>query len=155
METDELRERWRETAQHGGGYCPVCDRWGSVYRINLNETMAKSLIWLTRTPHVDVSGWVEVPTKAPTFVLRSNQLPTLKHWGLVERMPNNDPSKKFSGVWRATDKGKSFASGAIRVPKKVYIYNDVVEAWSPEDVSISECFGEYFDYQDAMRATWI
>ena len=117
--------------------------------------MAKSLIWLTRTPHVDASGWVEVPTKAPTFVLRSNQLPTLKHWGLVERMPNNDPSKKFSGVWRATDKGKSFASGAIRVPKKVYIYNDVVEAWSPEDVSISECFGEYFDYQDAMRATWI
>jgi len=69
-------------------------------------------------------------------------------------MPNNDPSKKFSGIWRATDKGRDFVNGTIRVPKKVYIYNDVVEAWSPESANIGECFGEFFDYQDAMRSTW-
>lgn len=132
----------------------MCDRFGIVYRIGLNATMAKSLIWLSKA-NADAHGWVDVPTTAPKLVLRSNQLPTTKHWGLVERRPNDDPKVKHSGMWRITDKGRQFVANNLRVPRKVYIYNDVVEAWTPEDISIVECFAEQFDYQDAMRRTWI
>ena len=58
-------------------------------------------------------------------------------------------------MWRITDKGRQFVNNTLRVPKKVYVYNDVVEAWATEDVSIEDCFKERFDYQDAMRRTWI
>ncbi len=155
MTIDSLRDDWHKTIHDAGGVCPVCDRFGIVYRIGINATMAKSLIWLGKAPTSDPHGWVDVPTTAPKMVLRSNQLPTTKHWGLVERRPNNDPKVKHSGMWRITDKGRQFVNKQLRVPKKVYIYNDVVEAWSAEDVDIEECFGERFDYQDAMRRTWI
>jgi hypothetical protein len=154
MELDDLRERWHDTIHDAGGLCPVCDRFGIVYRVGLNATMAKSLIWLSKA-NTDPHGWVDVPTTAPKVVLRSNQLPTTKHWGLIERRPNDDPKVKHSGMWRITDKGKQFVTNNLRVPKKMYIYNDVVEAWTPEDISISECFAEHFDYQDAMRRVWI
>ena len=131
----------------------MCDRFGIVYRINLNATMAKSLIWLSKQ-NGDRDGWVDVPITAPREVLRSNQLPTTKHWGLVERRPNTDPKIKHSGMWRITDKGRQFVNNNLRVPRKVYIYNDVVEAWTPEDVCIEDCFAERFDYQDAMRRIW-
>lgn len=131
----------------------MCDRFGIVYRINLNATMAKSLIWLSKQ-NGDRDGWVDVPITAPREVLRSNQLPTTKHWGLVERRPNTDPKVKHSGMWRITDKGRQFVNNNLRVPKKVYVYNDVVEAWTPEDVCIEDCFTERFDYQDAMRRIW-
>jgi hypothetical protein len=57
-------------------------------------------------------------------------------------------------MWRITDKGRQFVNNNLRVPRKVYIYNDVVEAWTPEDVCIEDCFAERFDYQDAMRKIW-
>jgi hypothetical protein len=151
---NDLRDEWHKTIHDAGGVCPVCDRFGIVYRIGLNATMAKSLIWLSKAKSPD--GWIDVPTTAPKFVLRSNQLPTTKHWGLVERRPNDNPKIRHSGMWRITDKGRLFVNKQLRVPKKVYIYNDVVEAWSPEDVNVEECFAEHFDYQDAMRRTsWI
>lgn len=153
MNTDELREAWHRTIHDEGGVCPVCDRFGIVYRINLNATMAKSLIWLSKQ-NGDRDGWVDVPITAPREVLRSNQLPTTKHWGLVERRPNTDPKIKHSGMWRITKKGRQFVNNNLRVPRKVYIYNDVVEAWTPEDVCIEDCFAERFDYQDAMRRIW-
>lgn len=152
MSVTQLKEEWHRTIHDGGGICPVCDRFGIVYRVGLNATMAKSLIWLSKARHTD--GWVDVPNTAPSFVLRSNQLATTKHWGLVERRPNTDPKIKHSGMWRLTDKGRAFVNNKLRVPKKVYIYNDVVEAWSPEDIGIEECFAERFDYRDAMRMIW-
>ena len=153
MDLEELRDKWHDTIHDAGGACPVCDRFGIVYRVGLNATMAKSLIWLSKVQTPD--GWVDVPTTAPKFVLRSNQLATTKHWGLVERRANDNPKIKHSGMWRITDKGRQFVNNQLRVSKKVYIYNDVVEAWSPEDVSIEECFAEHFDYRDAMRQVWI
>ena len=147
---ETLKLLWRETIKHEGGYCPVCQRWGKIYKRNLNKTMAGSLIWLCKQETKD--GWIDVPAKAPKWVVASNQLSTLKWWGLVERcIPEGDGRKKFSGLWRPTQKGIDFANNKITLPKAVYTYNDMVEDFSSEEIFIEQCFDEYFDYQDVMN----
>ena len=144
------REAWRHTIEGDGGHCPVCARWGRIYGRAINETMARSIIWLASAP-MD-NGWVNIPATAPRWLVRSNQLPTLKWWGLVERCPNEKDSKvKHSGLWRPTALGYDFVNTGARVPKKVFTYNDQVEAHSTETVAIYQCFKQQFDYQEVMN----
>ena len=145
----ELRAIWRRAIEDEGGHCPCCDRWGKVYPRSLNETMARSMVWLAH--HSQHGDWVDVPRKAPRWLVRSNQLPTLRWWGLVERLASEDAAKKHSGLWRATSKGILFAQDRLRVPKKVYTYNAEVEGFSTETVSIRNCI-ESFDYSAVMSS---
>lgn len=143
---DSAREHWKETISHEGGHCPVCDRWGRIYKRNINSTMAKSLLWLASN-----EGWVDIPNKAPRWLVRSNQLPTLKWWGLVERKPvDKKANTKHSGIWRMTENGIDFALKGKSIPKSVFTYNDMVEFTSAEEVKIQDCFKDYFDYKEVM-----
>jgi len=145
-----LRKNWRNCIEGDGGHCPVCDRWGKVYARNINRTMAYSLLWLIGAK-ANESGWVDVPNTAPKLILRSNQLPSLRWWGLVERLESNDPSLKHSGMWAATAKGLEFAYQNIKVPHRIFTYKGEVEAFSEQQVLISECFEDNFDYQEVMK----
>jgi len=150
MDRQQLRDQWRHTIDDEGGHCPVCDRWGRVYARGINNTMARALIWLYQQTG-DKDGWVDVPTTAPQWLVRSNQLATLHWWGLVERKSKDETHRaKFSGIWRSTKLGREFAQGEVRVPKKVFTYMGNVEGTSTEEVSISECFKEVFSYEEVM-----
>ena len=144
-----LREEWRQVIEGEGDRCPCCDRWGRIYKRHINETMARSLMWLCDAP--TEKGWVNVPVHAPRWLVRSNQLPTLRWWELVERAGSDDVKKKHSGLWRPTDLGRAFASGKVAVPKTVFTYNGTREKYGDEEVFISECFGTYFSYADVME----
>jgi hypothetical protein len=146
-----LRDVWRGVIESSGGHCPVCDRWGKIYARPINRTMARSLIWLCYA-EVDGDGWVDVPNKAPRWVVQSNQLPTLRWWGLVERKDNDGETKtKHSGLWRPTDKGLNFVHHGLRIPKQVFTYNDTVQGYSTEEVTIKDCFTDNFDYNATMN----
>ena len=146
---DKVRDDWQEVIKHDGGICPVCDRWGKIYGRNINKTMAVSLLWLAQAPTED--GWVDVPNRAPRWVIRSNQLPTLKWWGLVERRQNDPDSKnKHSGMWRVTSTGMAFALDGLSVPKRAFTYNDEVLGFGDDLVKIEGCFKTHFDYQEVM-----
>lgn len=158
MSAINLREEWTKTIEGEGGHCPVCDRWGRIYARNINRTMARSFIWLCQTYLRGSEGengpldWVDVPKDAPRWVVRSNQLPTLAWWGLVERCPKDLEGKaKYSGMWRPTTKGLNFYWGEIKVPEKVYTYNNQVEDYSAKLVSLPECFEDTFDYEATMQ----
>jgi hypothetical protein len=145
---DKLRSAWRVVIDGEGGRCPCCDRWGKVYPRSLNETMAQSMIWLAKQ---SANGdWVDIPQRGPRWLVRSNQLPTLRWWGLVERLDTEDKTKKHSGFWRATEKGILFAQNRLQVPKKVYTYNAEVEGFSEELVTIQDCV-DFFDYSSVME----
>jgi hypothetical protein len=147
---DELRGMWRVAIEEDGGHCPCCDRWGKIYPRSLNDTMARSLLWLVNQ---SANGdWIDVPQRAPRWLVRSNQLPTLRWWGLVERFETDDKTKKHSGFWRATERGVLFAQNRLQVPKKVYTYNAEVESFSEELVTIRDCVGS-FDYSAVMEGT--
>lgn len=145
---NRLRGQWRTTAENGGGRCPCCDRWGRVYKRNINETMARSLIWLCGAPAEN--GWVNVPAHAPRWLIRTNQLPTLRYWDLVQRASAMGSDKKHPGLWRPTQLGRVFARDEVSMPKTVYTYNDQREKYGDEVIRISECFGSHFSYKELM-----
>ena len=148
---EALRDAWGRTIANDGGHCPVCDRWGKIYLRNINVTMAQGLMWLCRQTG-DADGWINVPVVGPQWLVRSNQLATLHWWNLVERKSKDETHKaKFSGIWRPTQLGKDFAFGLVRVPKSVYTYNNRVMRYGTEEVFISECLNEVFDYEQVMR----
>lgn len=146
-----LREIWRKVIEAKGGHCPVCDRWGKIYGRSINKTMAQSLIWLCYA-ETDSEGWVDIPAKAPRWVVRSNQLPTLKWWGLVERRGNDKNSKiKHSGMWRPTAKGLDFVHHGTRIEQQVFTYNDEVQGYGTTTITLRDCFKDTFDYEETMN----
>lgn len=148
----KLRTIWRGTIESGGGHCPVCDRWGRVYSRPINRTMAKSLVWLAHAKP-DAQGWVDVPSTAPRWVVQSNQLPTLRWWGFIERKANDSNSKtKHLGLWRMTPAGVDFVRHGARAPKSVFTYNGAVQGYSTETVVLRDCFLDNFDYNGTMSA---
>ena len=151
MDLAQLRSNWEHTKQNDGGHCPVCDRWGKIYPRGINRTMARSLIWLASRS--EAGNWVDVPNTAPAWVLRSNQLPTLRWWDLVERNDSEkSPENKHSGMWRATEYGKLFAANKISAPSKVFTYNGEVVAKSTDLCNIVSCFEFDFDYHEVFNS---
>jgi len=110
--------------------------------------MARSLIWLATWTAND--GWCDVPNCAPKSIVRTNQLPTTRWWGLAERQPSGDSAIKHSGWWRVTDKGNQFARGMITIPKEVFTYNAEVLYFGCDLIHIKEAFKNQFDYEEVM-----
>ncbi len=148
----KLRDNWQQVIKTEGGRCPCCDRWGKIYLRNINSSMARALIWLCQEP-VNQFGWIDIPKSAPRWLVQTNQLPTLRWWGLVERAGNEDKKVKHSGLWRPTDLGRDFFQGITSVPKGVLTYDATVVAFTDEQVFIHECFDEKFSYQKVMNET--
>lgn len=150
---DALRAEWRTTIEGRGGVCPCCDRWGKVDVRKLNGAMVAALDWMARA-ETDDEGWVNVPETAPSYVLRSKQYSTLKHWGLIERRtPNENERTKHSGLWRVTRLGDDFIAGRTTVQQLAAVYDDRCLGLSGESVSFRECLPEDFDYGEQMART--
>lgn len=150
----EARREWKMMICGDGGPCPCCDRFGKIYARTINRTMAKSLVWL----HNQTRGsdrYVDVPQTAPKWITASNQLPTLRWWGLVERPPHDQPDiKKHSGMWRLTTAGRFFVTGLTRIPRKVWTLNGEPVDYSTEETDITDCFSSGFDYAEVMAGRY-
>lgn len=142
----DSRDDWASAIQGDGGYCPCCDRWGKIYPRHFNSSMARALIWLVRRG----GTWTDVPNTAPKWLTRTNQLPTLRWWGLIERRESDDPKVKHSGMWRPTSRGVDFAHGLITIPQTVFTYNAEVMHFGEEDMRIGDAFETHFDYEKVM-----
>ena len=142
------RKQWFEsTITDDGGHCPCCDRFGKMYKRKMNRTMAASLLWLSRIG----GGWIDVPKTAPKWVVRTNQLSTLKWWGLIERKAADPTGKvKHTGLWRVTAEGALFAMGITTAPAWVITYNDEPIKFSDKLIHIGDALGADFDYRDVM-----
>jgi hypothetical protein len=151
MDLAQLRSDWDRIKSGDGGHCPVCDRWGKIYPRGINRTMARSLIWLAAKS--GEGNWVDVPNTAPAWILRSNQLPTLRWWDMVERNDTDKSSEnKHSGMWRVTTYGKLFAENKIDAPDKVFTYNGEVVGRSINMTKITSCFEYDFDYDEVFHS---
>lgn len=143
---EEARSDWLYVINGDGGYCPCCNRWGKIYPRQFNSSMARALIWLVGKG----AGWTDVPNTAPKWLTRTNQLPTVRWWGLVVRRESDDPTVKHSGIWRPTALGRDFARDRVSVPKKVYTYNADVLRFGGEHIRIADAFRTKFDYEQVM-----
>ena len=140
----KLKREWQETIEGDGGCCPVCGKFGKVYKINLSQALALSLKWIADNGGED--GWVDVQTKGPRWMLRAKTYALLVHWGFIE---SQSPR---SGIWRANAKGRAFLGLEVVAPKAVYIYDNHVMALDAEGTSFRGCFGVKFDF-DELRSS--
>lgn len=130
---ETLKAEWHSTIHNTGGVCPVCQRWGKVYRRKLNTSMQEALEWLTSAQSPgNVFAYVDVPATAPKSVLRTNQLPSLRWWGLVESAGPGAPKR---GLWRPTLAGWDFVNGDIDVYEVAVIVNGKVVSWEGSYIS--------------------
>lgn len=132
-----------------GDVCPCCGRWMKINYKPLNASMAYGLCWLVRNYH---GQWVHLPTQSPREVLRTKQLPTLKHWGMVEARLSEDKKLKHEGYWRPTDLGVEFAHGNVIVPGGCYFYDDAVFGFSTKLIHITDALNKEFNYEEIMGA---
>ena len=151
-ELEDLREVFQQQLKDGL-FCPVCDRWGKIYKRPLNATMVRTLAWLWR---LSARGehWVDVPKEARNGAKTydyTKQYSTLKHWGFLRHKKNLDkPKQKESGVWKPTQQVGFFLRGLIDVPKYAFTYNDSLRGFSKERASVRDIV-EGFNYVELMR----
>lgn len=137
-----MREKWHQTIADDGGCCPVCGRWGKVYRYRLTQSLAAALRWIA--DHGNAEGWADVQKGGPRWMLRSKTYPLLAHWGLVE-------SREFgSGIWRVTASGARFLAGTETAPRAVFVYDNRIMDVEDERVTFRGCFGVKFDFDALM-----
>lgn len=130
--------------------CPCCGLFVKQYKRKLNSTMCLSLLNLYKLNknnedyhHITI---IE-PSKAGT-----GELSKLAYWGLVESQVNESTSKRCSGFWRITPKGKKFAKGEIALPKHCIVFNkELIRLDGTEQVKITDALGDRFNYQELMR----
>lgn len=154
---DEARHQWFNDTIRDGGRCPCCTRFHKLYRRGINKTMAASLVWLACM--TEDGDWVHLPSKAPRWLLRSNQLSTMRWWSLCERRaPLPDEDAKHSGFWRVTLLGLRWAKNedGVVIPKYAATYDG--ELYRPDSfegpmVRVSDCVSR-FSYREVMDVSY-
>jgi hypothetical protein len=150
MDLQDAKNLWEAKINSEGGRCPCCNRFGKKYKRGINGTMARSLVWLSHHSEGH-DNWVDVPRSAPRWLVQSNQLASVRWWGLATRSPSDDPDKKHSGLWRATPSGTEWAHGRIRLSQFVWTYDGEPIRFEGPLVTIFDVLGTPFSYDDIMR----
>lgn len=143
-------KQYVEAGREDGVDCPCCGKLVKSYDRKLNATMAAGLIWLVKM-YEEVQAWVDVANDAPRELVRSNQIGTLKHWGLVKSGDSNS-GKRNSGFWIPTQKGIDFAHNRIRVESHATIADDNCIGLTGS-LTIGDALKNKFSYPDLMGAS--
>ena len=137
-----LKDNW-----YTGVDCPCCGQFVKRYKRKLTTSMAVGLISLFNQS----SGMGEEVHIKKIKGVNGGEFAQLKRWGLVSDSFNNDTSKRTSGMWTITDKGKQFVLGFIRVPMYCETYNGKTLSFSNESTDIRQALGNRFNYKEMME----
>lgn len=83
--------------------------------------------------------------------MKNREYSRLAHWGFILAKPNEDPTKRTSGLWCLTTKGIDFTNKRISVPAYYYMFDRKIVGWASNQVNVEEALGTLFDYQDVME----
>jgi len=135
--------------------CPCCGQLCKVYKRTIYAGMAKFLIWLVqeyqRRQQAQLLGglWIDILEGPPQ---RGGDFAKMAHWDLIEQRANNDDTKRTSRFWRPTQKGIDFVHARIRIPKRMFIFNNKVVGYSQAFFDIRDALGKKFDYKELMES---
>jgi hypothetical protein len=102
--------------------------------------------------------------------LRTRSFAGLEYWGLIRRQfkvesevdtsHGDKKSKKqlgktrSSGLWQITPLGIDFVEGKTLMPKRVFVYNKIVQGKTVATVSFEDCLGELYHYGASMSINY-
>ena len=165
----QLQKKWEEVIDGGGGHCPVCRKWGKINPMTFTNSMAHSLIWLTKQPLKGrlledetyiYKGYADVRNTAPRWLIRRGTITGCKNWELITSpepdydRDGSNARKQTEGFWAPTEKGYQFARNLTKIPRRAFVYNTEVVGFSSDLVSIENSFKERFNYEEAMHGNF-
>lgn len=142
MTLDEAQERLRELVTDGHK-CPLCTQFAKVYRRKIHAGMAALLIRMYRNAGL---GWVYLPDVRQD----SRDGTGLAWWGLIEEEKALRPDGGRVGWWKVTLLGEEFALNQQTVPKYANIYDGRCLGHEGAEVTIRDCLGTKFNYDELM-----
>lgn len=134
-----------------GATCPCCGQFCKVYNRTLSATMALWLMALAKAHDAAGPGsWIHVRDLG---VVQNGDYGRLPQWGMSIHASSSDVTKKCSGLWQITERGRAWVDGQIEVPRRLVVWNNEVVAHSDETVDIVAALGETHDYRVLMAAS--
>lgn len=139
----EVREGRKE-----GVTCPCCGQFAKVYRRKIHSTMARNLIdaYFKFGTGQQFRPIDEFGKDSPDFI-------KLQYWGiLLEVDPDavRDDGSNRTGWWMLSSRAAGFVRGITTVTEYALIYNGEQIDTAGDPVSIRDCLGKRFDYDELM-----
>lgn len=136
---EEAREQTLQKLRDGQLFnCPCCDQTVKLYARKISAPMSRQLIRLYRNG--------ATARNQMKFERDDASCRNLHWWGLIVLS-----RESADGKYRITQKGRDFVEGKITLPKYVFTYNSAVLDASPEQVTLSDCLGERWDFAEMVN----
>lgn len=130
--------------------CGCCGGATKLYRRKLNSGMAAAACWLWANHGTD---FAHLAKEASWLVIRNRDYAKLEVWNLIEQKPNDDRTKRTSGIWKLTDRGRDFALRRIQVASHAFLRSpgNILEGWEDTSTDVVASLGRHFNYTELMR----
>jgi len=139
---------WLKQKAVDGAQCPCCNQYVRIYKRRINAGMARWLINLYKMPRE--FQHIASIYKFGRHSVSGTDYTVMKYWDLIQQKVNEDEDKKHSGWWRITDKGEQFVERRTAVLSHAHIYNSRLINFVGDRVTIDQCLGKKFSYQELM-----
>ena len=145
-----LRANWD---QNNGVDCPCCGQLVKLYNRKLYSKMALQLIALYRLDRKHPNQYFHITDiGVQTSVIGGGDFAKLKYWGLIVELEKDDAddTKRTSGHWAITQKGRDFVIGKITVPSHVKVFDGRTFGFGEKHITIHHALGKKFNYAELM-----
>ena len=147
----EMEEEQERLALHAreGTTCGICGQYVKIYPRKLNSNMVSFLISLYHGWRRTSRDWVH---HSDCFHV-GRDYPYVATWRLAKLKPNSeDSTKRKSGLWKPTKRGRLFIKNKRVVPSHVFMFNNKVVGWSDKNIDVLDALGNKFNYKELMRS---
>jgi hypothetical protein len=139
--------------RENGIACPCCGRLQKIYKRPIHATMARALIEIYRQGGLE--RWVDVKkiNRALGYletVSATADFAKFAHWDFLIEKPNDDSTRRSSGLWMLNQRGGKFVRREIRVSAHAHIFLNELVGWDDKTTDIVESLGKRFDYLELM-----
>lgn len=143
-----LRENWDAS---NGVDCPCCGQLVKLYSRKLYSQMAKGLIGLYRLDRKKPNRYFHI-TEIQGVVVGGGDFAKLAYWGLIveQAKDESDDTKRTSGFWAITQKGRDFVNVKITVPSHVKVFDGRTFGFGEKHITIQHALGKKFNYAELM-----
>lgn len=126
--------------------CPCCDQLVKLYKMTMPiGAVADIKEYVLRN---ETSDWIHINDLRTRS--QGGEIARLRHWGLVEEMPNYDASKRTAGMWRVTLKGRDFVTGKSMCNKYAKLYNQTFYGFDGDMVTVDDVLKDRFNFAELM-----
>jgi len=133
--------------------CPCCTRLVKLYKRKLHAEMVLWLIGLwhlsRRNEWSEYFTTLEILKVSPHLKAGGTNGTLLIHWGLIEKMPEDNRAGAPAGSYKITGKGIEFLRGR-RVPARIHLVCGELVGYSNDSIDVKEALGNKFSYGELM-----